>query len=476
MIGYNIVVINQFKYYISLVIRLLALKNIYVPSKQYYTVFTDEFNEHFQQSNDFIRTKYKVPLFKNGIMSMFTKYCYFHHAISKFKTLIIYPSCINDANNTLGDIFKTIHGVNLNVIDPDFIKWCIKYYYNRDAFPEEIQHHIQQNKQTNISLVTWLFSLYICPEGKDIGLQHVLDLEVYDNKKIAVTFCGHVRDLNTVYKTHNKIIFHPNFDVFIHTWNDSGIKCKQQWFKHWMSPDQVIITKEQVDNIYHCVDMIIEDNKSILETMSLIGKINPIFLFESQARDDASKYINSQLYSIYKAFNLVEKHMKFTGIEYVGLIKLRFDMKISHFNIPKIFDDMKNNTVYFPHGCCNMHKHFAGGGGCLTCDSECDIKFHDKHTNDICDIWFYTNKNLMEYTCSMYNYSLGILQKNHKRNIELLSSLSHEMIDQFVYIHGDAIEREIVCFYPERMLREHLNAFHCKSSKHIQGNINDSSR
>jgi hypothetical protein len=476
MAGYNIVVANEFKYLVSLIIRLLAIKNVYVADTQYNIQISSDMQGYIEKSRLQILNTLNIDILKNGLHAFLFKHCFFHKPLENFQTRTCYPSSVEEALKLVANIFEQNTNIPLSVGNPSFIKWCIKHFYNRNASDSEIDIHVTYNSTNNITLLTWLFTMYLCEEGKQYGVNKSLELLHYNDTKIALLFCGHIRDLQAVVHTHTQLVYHPNYDIFIHTWNDTGIKSRDLWYKHWMLPNQISVEKTYVNDFYHSIDMLVEDNKTMLPKLSLVGKINPIFLFESQARDDASKYINSQLYSIYKAYTLVKNYEKNSGIQYHGVLKLRFDMDISHLSQKNILNDMKHTCVYFPHGHCNNHRHFGGGGGCLTCDSETDTKLHTKHTNDICDIWFYTNRRLMEYTCSMYNYVLDILKKNHQNNLNLLATLGHDRIDPFVYIRGSAIEGDVVCFYPERMLREHLAQYHCKSSMHIQGKIFDSSK
>ena len=130
-------------------------------------------------------------------------------------------------------------------------------------------------------------------------------------------------------------------------------------------------------------------------------------------------------------------------------------------------------VVYFAHPVYNYHCHFGKGGGCLICDTENDIKLHTKHYNDICDLWFYTDKYSIKYVCELFLYSLDIMKKNHQKNLELVlnKTIRFYVQGEFVYVIGDDIEKEVVCFYPERMLREHLENYHCKNSMHIRGKV-----
>ena len=140
--------------------------------------------------------------------------------------------------------------------------------------------------------------------------------------------------------------------------------------------------------------MLVENNEDLLDSFSLSGKISPIFLYSGQAKDDATKYINSQLYSINAAYKLICEYEIEQGFKYDAIIKLRFDYNISHLNFTKIQEEIADDCMYFPHADCNSHKHAGGGGGCISCDK---LLAHDNHTNDLCDIWFYGNRET--YAC-----------------------------------------------------------------------------
>ena len=75
--------------------------------------------------------------------------------------------------------------------------------------------------------------------------------------------------------------------------------------------------------------------------------------------------------------------------------------------------------------------------------------------------------------CELFLYSLDIMKKNHQKNLELVlnKTIRFYVQGEFVYVIGDDIEKEVVCFYPERMLREHLENYHCKNSMHIRGKV-----
>ena len=472
MTGYNIYVNNIYQYHASIIVRLLALKNIYIIKSEINEINDDIYYNKYNSIKNIIEKKYNINIIPNGITTFFKKYCYFNNKKNNFIDIdLTYCLSFTSIESKLELILEKIINVPVNPNEPKFISWCIRHLFCREASIEEINYHLNNNKDKD--LLTWLFLLNY---SEEMNHEEIFKNNPQDNKKIGIILYGHTRNLDAVYKTHRTLIYHPNFDIFIHTWDDVGIKSKDLWYKSWFkSIDIPSLSKNDIKIHYHCNDVIIESNKEILKDMSYIGKIEPIFLFESQARDDASRYINSQLYSVYKAHILVSEYEKLYNFTYDGIIKLRFDMFIKDIDLYGILNDINKECVYFPDPDCNNHGHFGGGGGCLTCNTEENNKLHIKHTNDLCDIWFYGNRELMRYACNLYLYTFDILKKNHNRNIEIIDTLPNLKELPFIYLKGNVIEKEIVCFYPERMLREHLENYHCKSSRNIKGKIFDSS-
>lgn len=468
----NILIKNEYQYHISILLRLLSIKGINI-------VYHNNNNlqnlvETYTKIKCNIYIKIKYDIVQTSLSKFLSNYSYFNHAYKNCETLSFSPDSIQEVEDNIFPIINEIIGVKLDVTSDEFIKWSIKHFYNRIPDQDEINHHIENNK--DIDLITWLFILYLSKESINIGLFNTFVNRLTYNKKIALILCGHTRDIQKVYQSHKGLIYHPNIDIFIHTWDDKGFKSKNA-NAPWIPDGQEQISIDYIKDLYHPVDICMENNKAILKDLSYIGKISPIFLYEHQAKDDASKYINSQLYSIYRAYLLIEKYQNDLGFEYDTVIKLRFDFNIHHIDLFEILKNMSEPrncpAVYFAHPAYNYHCHFGKGGGCLICDTENDIKLHTKHYNDICDIWFYTDKYSIKHVCELFLHSLDILNKNHQKNLELILHKKVKFFNQgeFIYIIGEDIEKEIVCFYPERMLREHLESYHCKNSMHIRGKV-----
>jgi hypothetical protein len=290
------------------------------------------------------------------------------------------------------------------------------------------------------------------------------------NKRIAVLFSGYMRDYK--YTSHIPIINSIYTDVFIHTWADTGFKNMKRHIDNnkWLLDDNKLIDFNLLIRQYCPVKISVENNRGKLNEFSLINKIDPIFLYSGQAKDDASKYINSQLYSLYMAYKLMCDYENEHNFKYDGIIRLRFDLNIVNIDWTGIFEDIDTNNMFFPHAACNNHKHCGGGGGCLSCDKNIE---HDKHTNDICDLWFYGKRDIVAIGCELYLNSLKILEENHEHNLqELEKSKIYKKHGNFVYIsHMIDIEEKFVCFYPERLLREIYKDIPCMSSKHLCGKL-----
>lgn len=387
---------------------------------------------------------------------------------------------------------------NLNIIPPELslfgndlittkivINWTINKLMNRKSNKKELDLHAIKCRDTNTTLLGWLIRLHLSPEGIKYNLHNLYGLnglnreikeEITEEKidlktaRIAVILCGYARTYHKTCLFHRNLTDLPNVDVFIHTWDDIGLKARNHYTNIWIDANSPKLDIDYMRAFYNPKKMKVENNNEILNTLSLKDKISPIFAFNGQAKDDCSKYINSQLYSIYQGYKLVEEYEEEHNFKYTAIIKLRFDFYMKHFDKTAFINDIQQNVVWFPHASCNNHRHPGGGGGCNTCDrtnTPCQ-----NHTNDLCDIWFYGKRDLVQNACELYLTSYDIMNTNHESNLARYKSIRHIQNNNYVYIIDfKDIEQNIVCYYPERLLREQLKNILCKSSKNIQGGI-----
>jgi hypothetical protein len=168
----------------------------------------------------------------------------------------------------------------------------------------------------------------------------------------------------------------------------------------------------------------------------------------------------------------MEEYETQNNFRYTNVIKMRFDFELLKFDYVSIVRDCLEDIIYFPHIHSSEHAHPGGGGGCVKCDKERLARRHDAHSNDFCDLWYYGKRDLMEKACNVYYHAEEIMKKAHEDNCKFYKETVHEEKPPFVYIKdSEYLENKIVCYYPERLLREHLIAEVCCSSLHVCGEL-----
>jgi len=377
--------------------------------------------------------------------------------------------CIADCEDAFFELIKEI----IDLTDDALFESTITHFVKRPVNEAELVFHANNNTRRGITSFMWVCILLTCNETYNMNyrrmfLQGLGEVPKSINTRIAVIFCGHVR--HNKLSTHLPVINSPHTDIFVHTWTDHGYKNGKRLIqKCWLDPNSEAVSEDYIRTKYKPIKMMVEDN--MLEKFSFADKISPIFVYAGQAKDDPSRYINSQLYSIKRAYEMVCDYEKEMGFKYDAVIRFRFDFAIANFDWTGILTDIKNsNTIYFPHGACNAHKHPGGGGGCLDCDKDIE---HERHTNDICDLWFYGHRDVVGRACLMYDNAFDMISEHHLRNIQQMAEDGkYTEHNGYVYINStNDIEHKYVCLYPERILRETLSGIWCKSSKRICGRI-----
>lgn len=350
----------------------------------------------------------------------------------------------------------------------EMLKNSIRHLLGRPPSIEEIAYHTSNNREKNIDLFVWICVLNACPEAFERGYREFFSRS--QGPRVAILLAGYVR--NSKHASHAPIIEYSNADVFVHTWDDIGLKNGRRLIdKKWIAEGSPPTDAAEIERIYRPCDMRVESNASKLDEFSIVGRIRPIFLYAGQARDDATRYINSQLYSIHRAYEMMCEKERKEGFRYHAILRMRFDFEVRSFSWTGILEDVARGGVYFPHAACNNHRHAGGGGGCVSCDAGVE---HARHSNDLCDLWFYGSRDEAAKACEVYLRSYDIAKDHHEENLRALESQNayHEDERGFVYVSKTMdIETKFVCFYPERLLREHLAGTPCRSSRRITGKI-----
>ena len=462
----NITAVGKYSRHIALFVHLLRLKEV--------------------------RVSYRGDTIDDRLRGYYNRVCNIVGKQTKFESLTLtienksVLECI-DINNPNEEVIEGITIICNDIDDAEeqlcealqgvidlgdcMLESTISHLVKRDVNEKELRFHANNNIKHGVNTFMWVCVLNACAETLPFGYRDTF-LNAFKNMprcrpRIAVLFSGYLRQNKHI--SHAQLINSPYVDIFIHTWSDKGFKNEKRLIdKSWLSDKAAPVSTETIIKQYNPKKILIEENN--LDEFSLVGKISPIFLYSGQAKDDATRYINSQLYSINAAYNLMKQYETEENFRYDAIMRVRFDFNITHLDWSGIIEDIKQDCIYFPHASCNSHRHAGGGGGCLSCDAGQE---HDKHTNDICDIWFYGNRETAARACQIYEQGLNIMLASQEANMKMLAEhKAYTEKDGYVYISSTRdIENRYVCFYPERMLREGLVGIPCKSSRRMSGKI-----
>ena len=279
-------------------------------------------------------------------------------------------------------------------------------------------------------------------------------------KKVALLLSGHVRNFEP--RKQFWIDFNKKFgdrvDIYIHTWNESGLRSKNEWIDVGSVPPNF----DEIRDILKPKDMLIEDHASKMDSFSFIQPGLELYytnvLYLNRA-EDFTKNIGSQLYSVMKSWELANN----SNIKYDMMIRLRGDCILENFN--NIFTrdtSFLEDDVLIMNG--NSHRHAMGGGGCSKCTLEYPIRKHKDHVCDVCDIMYLGNPKVMKKVCNMFKNARDLVKSFQGYN--KLAIKDKKVLDSLVkypYSYGVkcpiVFETKLKCFYPERLIREYMKDY-----------------
>jgi len=340
------------------------------------------------------------------------------------------------------------------------VKSCLGIF-KRQITEREVDFH-SANK-VHGSLCKFVYEIVMCPEFRH---RFVLPL-----RKMAILFFGYTRDLARNYG-HHQAVLKLGADVFIHTYKTPGKKSMRRFTGNkWIDETdfQKFIDVDFICKNYKPKKLRVEDNN--LNNFSINdGNIIPLYVF--QAHDDATRYINSQLYTKYQVCKLKEEYEKEMGFKYDIVLLMRFDFGVSQIKMDFIKGlDMTN--IYFP-GKNSKHTHPGGGGGCRGCDKGI---YHVglTHKNDMCDLWCLSNSTNIDLVGSLFLHAKNIIYSTRLGTFDYIkkTGIKYSLEKNFLYIYNNIEDEKVVCYYPERLLREFLKQNVCLTCEHISGQIID---
>jgi len=330
-------------------------------------------------------------------------------------------------------------------------------YLKRTCTPSEIKIHGRK------SYVNFKREIANCDEYK------LLNNGVNSNQKIAILLSGHIRNLNIV-PTIKKLCNQYDYDIFVHTWDNLGIKGTETNLNTKIERDMV---EKSIMSIPNIKGYTIENNK---EFITNIDRKEIYFNYSSP-----EEFIKSQLYSINKSYNLMFEYSKKENIDYKMVIKLRFDCQFTHFIVDdSLINEINQNDIIFVPNSDNHHNHMDNGTSCWACDNMY-YKFNLKnvhifeHTNVICDTFAYGSVKSMSSYCDLYNHYDDMLKEYVDKNKEFLEKnvIKYTQVNN-TYQIDKTFEGHInslyylYCSYPERLLQKFLKDYMLIESKKIK--------
>jgi hypothetical protein len=287
-------------------------------------------------------------------------------------------------------------------------------------------------------------------------------------KKIAILLTGHIRK-NSILDGILKLSKTYDVDIFVHTWDNLGLKGTETNLNATLNKDAVITEIEKLPNV---IDYKIENNKDYIDGLE---DVKGYFNFSSP-----EKFIKSQLYSINQTYKLLEDHVKKTKTDYSLVMRFRFDSKMNEFHLtPSIIKDANDHNIIFVPNGDNEHTHMDYATSCWACDN---MYYKHKlkrvhifeHTNVICDLFAYGSLNSMKKYCSLYLEYDKLNVSFNETNLESLKThnknISKVKDDYKLTGHNGHLDSLYYynCSYPERLLQKYLRDYMLVESKNVK--------
>lgn len=301
--------------------------------------------------------------------------------------------------------------------------------------------------------------------------QEYLNLKRNSDIKIAILISGHIRR-NSIYYGIEKFCNKENYHIFIHTWDNIGIKGNETSLN---DPIQKSTVLNEINKYKNIKKYEIENNKNWISSQETK---NNYFNFSSP-----EIYIKSQLYSINKSYQLMEEYSNQNNINYDIVFKFRFDSDLIKLtlNDNTITNIIDNDIIFVPNS-DSGHSHMDYGTSCWACDNmyykHNFKKVHIfEHTNIVCDFFAYGNKNSMKKYCSLYNVYDSLNDSFFEKNMEQYNihnkNVRYENGNYNLKGHSGHLESLYYfnCSYPERLLQKYLKDYMLVESRDVKARL-----
>lgn len=296
------------------------------------------------------------------------------------------------------------------------------------------------------------------------------------DKKIAVIISGHIRNSNIVNSLNNLKDYY-DIDVFIHTWDNIGLKGNEVNYDDAINKETV---EKVVASINNVKDYLIENNKKFLLDIKKDTEKNTYFNYSSP-----EIFIKSQLYSVKKSYELLKNYSLKNNIKYDCVIKLRFDLNFTTFLLDyTLINEINNNKIIFVTN-SGEHTHEDYGTSCWACDNmyyNHNLKsvHYFEHTNVICDLFAFGSQESMEFYCKSYDEYDDINESFVEKNLKIIEDKklniskignTYQLFSKGSIGHLESLYY-INCSYPERIIQQRLKDYMLVKSEKIKIKFN----
>lgn len=348
-----------------------------------------------------------------------------------------------------------------------------------------IKKEIQQVNQTTEEDLKFLFNKYLERDpneteyvdhlGKDkIDFENEIQnckerLQLVTQPRVAVLISGHARDMD-ILKT-NYLIKYRRVDFFIFSWDQQGIWGTETDLD---KPSIKDFLEREYKKEPRIKKYAIESNKDYIDN----NAVDPDIKFFRYSKVPEIN-IKSQLYAVMRSYQLMEEYIKETGIEYDLVVKTRFDMAITDFNLTTdlIEDVNRNKIIFVPDHERAGHVHPAPSF-CPSCDRIYDngikVKHIFSHQNIICDTYAYGSTASMKKYCYLYESYEKLCKEFEEHNLSVVDKIKlNYQKDKGNYvipmsINNDVLaQRFLFCSYPERLFMHYLDDYLLPRARHI---------
>ena len=292
---------------------------------------------------------------------------------------------------------------------------------------------------------------------------------------VAICFSGHPRSF-LHYSEQWKNFFETINDefelrIFYHAWADNGfVKLVNGSFKEGSYETVAFTAIDELNQFLNPTSFCAESGSSSVNRAA--KEFPDVYLNEKQA---AKRHILSQIYSVEQADKLRQDYDEW-HVPSVAVMRMRFDLvPADNSQGHKVRDEMRyiadNQDARIIFGTStNYHRHPGGGGGCQACDmafraanmpSNFSMPRHH-HGNDICDLHAIGSPAAMALYASLFTNAQTIWAKvtAQSKTPDELGVLPYfdddNPSDKRIKLDGDQTENGLHCFYPEKLLRYHL--------------------